>query len=350
MKLKIILTLTLLTTLCSSGESGSSSAKESTLEEPCRNEATETINRSCVDGTGLEKSIRTCNKSSWSSWSKWDDSECVKCVDLLSDEKLEWFKDSMFPARSSLTKTQLCGFNELSIWGVTHMSEIPKGAFDVLYKLENLSLHNNTTRYLPEGVFDGLTNLKTLDIFNNDELVQLPRGAFDKLTKLEVLEVYGDNLYISSKAFDKLTNLKKLGISPGRMYRLPDGIFDKLTKLEFLYIGNTGIYSLSDDIFDNLTNLTTLDLRENNLSTLPSGIFDNLTKLERLQLDRNNISSLPEGIFSELSNIVFLSLTYQWFTVGFSVEYYFGEIPSSLTYFWYTNTHISCDYSFCRYY
>ena len=127
-------------------------------------------------------------------------------------------------------------------------------------------------------------------------------------SSLNVLKLTETNIAEINPSFESFSNLKKLYLSANRLTDIPNFVF-QVPNIEVLGLNNNEIISLneSEKIWEKLINLKNLGLSGNPIDNL-SDALSNLTHLSSLHLDRTNLHRLPNWIYS-LSNLKNITLS-----------------------------------------
>ncbi|XP_065427079.1 LOW QUALITY PROTEIN: biglycan [Chrysemys picta bellii] len=145
--------------------------------------------------------------------------------------------------------------------------------------------------------------LKTLYLADN-EISRLPRGAFAGLPNLQWVDLSKNQLDsqgLHPKAFQNLTQLKRLNLDGNRLRRIPV-LPPSLLELK---VNNNRLQGLQRDTFRGLDRLLTLELEGNDLhdgNVIPTS-FTALHRLMYLRLDRNRFRAIPSGLPSTLQEL-----------------------------------------------
>ena len=182
--------------------------------------------------------------------------------------------------------------------------EVTASSFDGLERLLALGIHGNMITELKPGTFDSLTQLQELWLYQNKITeLEVPLDSPSPLcgAKLRGM-VHAPRCMLQPTVFDKLTQLKALGIHELRISSLPPGIFDALTQLLILTMFQNRIAVLPPGIFDKLVALTHPDFSSNRIPTLPERILEHQVGRDTeayseyakspIQLDRESLCSL----------------------------------------------------------
>lgn len=184
----------------------------------------------------------------------------------------------------------LTGLQNLSL-SSNGISELPEGIFDKLTNLEELSLSQNYITTLPNGVFKNLKNLSSLG-FTDNKLTELPNNIFDELTSLKGLYLYNNNITKIPTSIGKLKALTSLSLSGNRLEAIPEELAE-LSNLSKLSLNNNLIKEVPDKVYENLKNLTTFDIYDNELTSVPDNIKELLPKVSYFDFKLNRLSKKP---------------------------------------------------------
>uniref|UniRef100_A0A8C6TI78 TIR domain-containing protein n=1 Tax=Neogobius melanostomus TaxID=47308 RepID=A0A8C6TI78_9GOBI len=199
--------------------------------------------------------------------------------------------------------------------------------FSGLRLLKFLNLSENKIRELNSCVFQDLQNLQELNIAKN--LIQTFDDSFGTaLPSLLVLNAARNHivkLQNNYGAFDGLTNLRTLSISPVTIIYSPSpGVgpqssFRGLLSLQHCFYGSptpeafchTQFWLPNQKLFQPLSVLQTLDLSENGLKTVDFLSEANLTQLQTLILKSNDLSVINDRVF-EANTQVYVNGAYEY--------------------------------------
>uniref|UniRef100_A0A8C6TEC5 TIR domain-containing protein n=1 Tax=Neogobius melanostomus TaxID=47308 RepID=A0A8C6TEC5_9GOBI len=252
----------------------------------------------------------------------------------LSNNYILVLKDSLLLPCSNLTEldlsinylTELAAsslqmFTRLSWLNLrrTGLTEVPQTIRN-MSSLTSLTLRDNSISKLRCLDFSGLRLLKFLNLSEN-KIRELNSCVFQDLQNLQELNIaknliqtFDDNLQAESAlvsveygAFDGLTNLRTLSISPVTIIYSPSpgvgpqssfrGHFLKgLGDLEVLSLQHCFYGSPTPELFQPLSVLQTLDLSENGLKTVDFLSEANLTQLQTLILKSNDLSVINDRV------------------------------------------------------
>ena len=179
--------------------------------------------------------------------------------------------------------------------------------FHMLVNLEILKLDCKNLVYLNTKSFDNLSNLKKLFVTFHSKIL-INAELFHALKNLEELSL--SRTPFDPKSFHNLVNLKQLNISHSniRKFHLAE-LFSHLSKLEEFSLCTCRINYLDIHSLKSLVNLKSLNLSDNDLTRLSDPkLFINLNNLEKLNLSQCKIYFLNPIIFEPLPNLIILDL------------------------------------------
>lgn len=214
-----------------------------------------------------------------------------------------------------ITENTFAGLGKLeslNLWQSQNLKEISPLAFQHLTNLKDLNIGNNGLKTIPDDLLHPLRNLQNLKMvginsLNDQSFATLKnlkslRLVFSEATAvdhiLDPLENLEDLYFgarqlnnFSGQIFGHLKKLKKLKITVGAAFHLPDYSFSHLENLEELDLAlSFKSLTISDYTFTGLKKLRKLSLRGNRLFEFIPWSFNDLTSLEVLDLSENQIS------------------------------------------------------------
>lgn len=180
------------------------------------------------------------------------------------------------------------------------------GAFNSLYKVEELYINNNQMSKINQGVFNALNNLVILDVsFNN--IQEIEKDAFTGLKKLEKIILKSNGLTcLSEMSFTSQKQLKFLDLSDNALQMLPAKLLNSTSLKQNpikIDLSNNSLRSLID--FANNTKY--LKLNKNTISEINVSLP--LLALE-IDLSHNVIKRIELNSFSGLKHLRILNLTH----------------------------------------
>lgn len=216
------------------------------------------------------------------------------------------------------SKASSCGMEALTHLVLSNNSlvRVPREAFVLAPKLQDLDLSQNSLTTLDSGAFSGLAELKILTLshndlsvipkdllssktglrelyLNNNSLSQLPESLFERLTSLVVLNLSQNALVNSeSSPFQALKSLVALDLSHNRLESISAGFLAGLDGLQVLTVAHNRLLSVNPLALSSVPLLHALVLSHNELDVLPPGLFDGLQRLSSLAIDHNRIKGL----------------------------------------------------------
>ncbi|XP_071176932.1 peroxidasin-like isoform X1 [Mytilus edulis] len=157
---------------------------------------------------------------------------CFMCVDLQQSDcphKCVCFRSTvrcMF-AQLDAVPSQIPKDTTVLDLRFNSLSQLNRGSFIGLHKIDTLLLNNNKLRRLTNGVFEGLTNLRFLYLYQN-ELEEIERDVFADTQNLEQLFLHSNKIkHLPDGLFSQTNNLQRL--------RLDDNPVDCGCKMHWLY-------------------------------------------------------------------------------------------------------------------
>ncbi len=171
--------------------------------------------------------------------------------------------------------------------------------FTGLAGLERLALHSDALSTIEVGAFNGLDSLYLLYL-SAGALSNLPTGTFSPLDELEILRLNkGGKEILETEAPGELTSIVTLDLWDQSVTTLKRTYFDTLGHLQRLFVDhNTKVERVESRAFDDLTQLKRLTISDNKIRSLPDRIFEPLTELEHLDLSNNLITTLPDSFIA----------------------------------------------------
>jgi hypothetical protein len=169
-----------------------------------------------------------------------------------------------------MRRVQVLDFQDCSM-----VTEFPRGCFAKLGGLIGLSLHKCTS--LKGFSVAGLKKLESLLVEgsrrneNQQYMDKLTGYGIEQLTNLDLLDLnYWNNIKEIPKGyFNRLRNLRALGIEFSAMKKLSHGCFDSLKKLESLFLhGCSALQELPVGCLDGLADLESLSLSGSGIERL----------------------------------------------------------------------------------
>lgn len=201
------------------------------------------------------------------------------------------------PEKVETNKTKICFMHGEN-------SNIPKNAFILLTKMENLYLNLTNVITISDGTFNRLGNLSVLGLHGN-RITELDTPVFLPLRKLTTLDISGNDISKIQKInFRGLRNLKNLILVHNYIREITKKDFQPLPKLESLDLSLNYIESLDADTFACLQFLQTLNLNYNKIANIDDGSFRGLKRLTSLKLRGNFLQCVPTQELSRFPGLV----------------------------------------------
>lgn len=233
---------------------------------------------------------------------------------------------------SRITEISTSVFLKFSSVAVLNLNEnsiesIQLGAFNGLYKLEELYLRKNKIKIITKGVFNSLANLKVLDISSN-LLEEIEENSFHGLTKMEKIILSSNHLtYLSESVFVSQKQIKYLDLSGNQFNVLNESIFSNMSELETLLLNDTNLKSFWSFPSAVAKNIEKVYLNDNSIKAL-DGFGKNIKFIELssnhiselnfslplfatyINLGCNKIKQIEKNTFSGFNNLTTLNLTH----------------------------------------
>ncbi|CAI9542967.1 unnamed protein product [Staurois parvus] len=144
------------------------------------------------------------------------------------------------------------------------LTEFPNVLFGKMENLKDLWLYHTDLLTVPNFVFSNLTNLKLLILTQNPKLQSLPKESFSGLSKLEELSLHSNSLkFLGEGLFQDLQHLKILSLHNNVFEDLPENLFHPLINLEIVYLNKSKLRNLPGTFFKTLTKLKNISLDDN---------------------------------------------------------------------------------------
>lgn len=193
-------------------------------------------------------------------------------------------------------------------------SQIPRGLFNGLRTLANVSFAQNNIQIIAEQAFAGMDTLEVLNISGNS-LRELSPNVFTTV-QLKVLDLSrNDMAVIAGKTFLYLRYLEELDLRKNSLQYLRSDTFSGLIGLKSLYLSNNDISVIEANTFAGARSLIRIDLSFNSLTQISGEIFgSSRLPLRKLFIRNNYLDVIPDNTFQSVPNIDFLSLAHNRIT------------------------------------
>lgn len=212
------------------------------------------------------------------------------------------------------------------------LTELDSTPFEVLERLDILSVNYNRIRAVDNELFDRVPSLYTFYMERNEcadvhfdnirsrdqfntiyrlldhcfyEFIQpqqevvcnyVNREDFGYSCELDNLQflTFQDKFSLSGNHLgsNSDSDVQAIVISSGNMFRVPPTIFRTYENLETVVASNVGLTEIDQNTFIECGRITHLDVSSNRLRRLPSTAFRNCEFVERLNLDNNQITAI----------------------------------------------------------
>ncbi|XP_022656113.1 toll-like receptor Tollo [Varroa jacobsoni] len=199
------------------------------------------------------------------------------------------------------------------------LEELPSHAFSGLTELSNLTVRTHNGEWgaislsIAPGALNHLKTLERLDMAHNN-MVALPRAPFCQLESLQSLNLTHNSLTdlnnVGLSSDDcQLNGLLELDLSSNKLRYVDDRAFENLSNLKKLYLQRNELAQMVETALSGLSRLQLLDMSNNRLNTLPPKVLQGSADLKELYLQNNSIGLLSPTTFRGLQQLVVLNLS-----------------------------------------
>jgi len=187
--------------------------------------------------------------------------------------------------------------------GHNKIQNIMKDAFHNTPYLHLLRLNNNKLKTFKQDYFtidrpNGTTEMRILDLGDN-EIEMLEGSDFNLLSKMNWMSLAQNKLKKFPTIIVKsLVNLQHLNLKSNEIQQLNDFDLSNAERLREVNLADNMINEVGEKSMQNSTQLQTIDLSYNKIEKLPADLFVGISRL-RMDLSNNMLSTFPESIFNK---------------------------------------------------
>ena len=184
---------------------------------------------------------------------------------------------------------------------------IQNDSFSGTYKqLEEIELNYAEIEHIGGRAFEAISNLKRI-YFRDNKLKSLPKDLFRRNTQIHFISIRDNGFEsIPHASLCKAQNLETFTFQQSLVKTVDfPPCYTRMVQLRGLELSKNPISKLASEDFYNLRNSPLRDLRMNgcNISRLPENLFQYVPGLAYISLSKNKLTHLPPLIFQNMTNL-----------------------------------------------